>query len=72
MSEKERIALLEEIMDLEEGTLKLNDELSSFAEWDSLSALSFIAEMDDRFGKKVTGEQIKKFVTVADAIAVME
>lgn len=72
MSELERIALLEEIMDLDEGTLRVDDELANYEEWDSLTALTFISEMDERFGKKITGNQIKSFVTVADAIAVME
>ncbi len=72
MSELERIALLEEIMDLDEGSLRVTDNLADFDEWDSLTALTFISEMDERFGKKLTGEQIKAFVTVSDAIAVME
>lgn len=72
MSEKERIELLEEIMDLEPGTLHVNDTLSDYDEWDSLTALTFISEMDERFGKKVTGDQIKALVSVADAIAIME
>lgn len=72
MSTQERIELLEEIMDMEPGTLKTEDELVNFEEWDSLTALTFISEMDERFGKKVTGDQIKAFVTVADAIAIME
>ena len=58
-------------MDLEAGTLHVDDVLADFEEWDSLSALSFISEMDERFGKKVTGGQVKSFVTVADAIAIM-
>ena len=72
MSEQKRIELLEEIMDLEPGVLHLDDELNQYEEWDSLTALTFISEMDERFGRKLTGEQIKAFVTVADAIAVME
>ncbi len=72
MTEKERIELLEEIMDLDEGTLRVDDTLSDFEEWDSLTALTFISEMDSRFGKKFTGEEVKKFVSVRDAIAVME
>lgn len=72
MSEIERISLLEEIMDLDEGTLRVDDELANYEEWDSLTALTFISEMDERFGKKITGNQIKSFITVADAIAVME
>ncbi len=72
MNEQERIELLEEIMDLDAGTLHVEDTLADYEEWDSLTALTFISEMDERFGKKVTGEQIKAFVTVADAIAIME
>ena len=72
MNEKEKIELLEEIMDLEAETLKLDDNLAEYEEWDSLTALTCISEMDSRFSKKVTGEQIKSFVTVADAIAFME
>lgn len=72
MSEKERIELLEEIMDLDPGTLNPEDNLKDYEEWDSLTILTFISELDERFGRKMTGEQIKAFVTVADAIAVME
>lgn len=71
MSEKEKIELLEEIMDIELGTLHINDTLADYEEWDSLTALTFISEMDERFGKKVTGKEIKAFVTVADALEVM-
>ncbi len=72
MSEKEKIELLEEIMDLDLGTLHIDDTLKDYDEWDSLTVLTFISEIDSRFGKKISGEEIKKFVTVADAIAVME
>ena len=72
MNEKEKIELLEEIMDLEADTLKLDDALAEYEEWDSLTALTFISEMDSRFSKKITGEQIKAFATVADAIDFME
>ena len=72
MSTQERIELLEEIMDLDAGTLKLEDVLADYEEWDSLTALTLISEMDERFGKKITGEEIKAFKTVAEVIAIME
>lgn len=71
MSEKERIELLEDIMDLEPGTLHADDYLKNFEEWDSLTALTLISEMDERFGITLTGEQIKDFKTVSDVIAAM-
>lgn len=72
METKEKIELLEEIMDLDSGTLKINDILTNYEEWDSLTILTFISEVGEKFKKKISGEQIRAFVTVADAIAVME
>ncbi len=72
MSEQEKIALLEEIMDLDEGTLSLDSVLEDIDEWDSVAILSFIAAMDEHFEKTIKGSEIKAFVTVQDAIAVME
>ncbi len=46
--------------------------LSDLIEWDSIASLSFIAMIDEEFDKIIKAEQIKKFRTVADAVAVME
>ena len=43
MSTSEKIALIESCMDIEEGTLSLNDKLADYEEWDSLTALSVFA-----------------------------
>jgi acyl carrier protein len=72
MSEQEKIEMLEDIMDLDPGTLKIDDVLADYEEWDSLTALTYISEMDSKFGKKVSGQEVKSFVTVADAIALMK
>lgn len=72
MTVQERIVLLEEIMDVEQGTLHLEDTLADFEEWDSLTALAYITTLDERFKKSIKGEEIRAFVTVADAIAPME
>lgn len=67
----EKIKLMEEIMELEEGTLNEGSVLSEYDEWDSLSIISYIALMDTRFNKSVSMEEIKRFVTVKDAIDIM-
>lgn len=72
MTEKEKIAMLEDMMELDEGTLMPQTELTDLVEWDSIAFISFIALVDDEFGKIVKGSQIKEFKTVADALAVME
>ena len=72
MTEKEKIAMLEEMMELDEGTLTPQTELVDLVEWDSIAVISFIALVDDGFNKIIKGSQIKEFKTVADALAVME
>jgi len=72
MTEQEKIHILEETMELDNGTLNLNDFLENYQEWDSITILAFIALMDERFHKRITGKEIKELKTVADAIAMME
>ena len=64
--------ILEELMELDEGTLKSETLLSNIEEWDSVAFLSFIAMMDDEFGKMVKGSLVREQKTVADLMALME
>lgn len=66
MSTEEKIALLEEIMDLDEGTLSLEDQLEDYEEWDSLSKLSLFAEAKKIFGKVLAVDEVRNFKTVQD------
>lgn len=66
MTMEEKIAMLEELMDLDEGTLEASSVLEEFEEWDSLSKLSLMAEAKKRFGKKLTTGELKAFQTVQD------
>lgn len=72
MTDQEKINLLEETMELDAGTLHMDDILDDYPEWDSITALSFIALMDEKFHKTISGKEIKEFKTVADVIKVME
>ena len=72
MTNEEKIAMLEEVLELDGGTLKPETELSSLGEYDSMAKLSLIVMMDDEFGKKLTGEQIFQFKTVQDILDFME
>lgn len=72
MSQEEKLAKLEEIMELDEGVLKVSDILADYDEWDSIAVLSYIALMDSEFHKVVKGVDVKNFITVQDAIDMME
>lgn len=72
MTKEEKIALLEDMLELENGALTAETELSSIDEYDSMAKLSLIVLMDDEFSKKLTGEQISAFKTVQDILDFME
>lgn len=72
MTQEEKLALLEEMLELDNGSLKPEMELSSIDEYDSMAKLSLIVLMDDECNKKLTGEQIREFKTVADILNFME
>lgn len=71
MDEKEKLALLEETFEVDEGTLTPETNLDDVDEYDSMSKLSLIVMVEDNFGKKLTGAEIKAFKTVQDILDVM-
>lgn len=72
MSNEKKMEMLAEILDLEVEELTPETKLSTLAEWDSIAILSFIAMIDEEFGKGIKGAEIKQFETIQDAMNVME
>lgn len=72
MKQEEKIALLEDMLELDGGTLKPETVLADIDEYDSMAKLSLIVMMDDEFGKKLTGEQIREFKTVQNILDFMD
>ena len=72
MTEQEKLALLEETIEAEEGSLKPEMALEEIEEYDSLAKLSIIVMMEDNFGKKLAANDVRAFKTVADILKCME
>ena len=72
MTQVEKITLLAEVLDCEAENLAPDTILADIEEWDSVAILSFIAMMDEEFDKSIKGSEIRQFVTVSDALKVME
>lgn len=68
MDLQEKMELLEEIMDMEEGTLAQDAQLDEVEEWDSLSKLGLMAEIKRRMNKRISTEEILEFKTVQDIL----
>jgi len=71
MTEREKLALLEDMLELDEGDLSVDKALDDIDEYDSMAQLSLIVLMEDEFGVKLTGDVIKGFETVGDIVALM-
>jgi len=71
MTEREKLALLEDMLELDEGDLTVDKALEDVDEYDSMAKLSLIVLMEDEFGIKLTGDMIKGFEKVGDIVALM-
>ncbi len=67
--EKEFIAKLKEILEIEDRELNLSDEFRTYEEWNSLAYLSVIALFDEEYDIQMEEDQFKKLRTVGDLIA---
>ncbi len=72
MPQEEKIALLEDMLELDANTLTPETKLADVGEYDSMAKLSLIVLMDEECGKKLTGEQIRTFKTVQDVLDFMD
>ena len=72
METEKKLGLLEDLLELAEGSLTPETELSSIDQYDSMAKLSLIVLFDEECGKKLTGEKIRSFKTVGDILAEMD
>lgn len=72
MTEKEKLELLEDTLEIDEGNLTPEMDLKDIDEFNSMAILALIVMLEDEFGKIVTGKEIKSYTTVADILNIME
>ena len=72
MNLQEKLALIEEVLDVETGSLTPETLLAEVDEWDSIAAWSLIVMLDEKFEKTVSGVQIKALASVNDILDYMD
>jgi acyl carrier protein len=65
MDQQELIALVEEILETDAGTVAIDDDLDNLG-WDSLANISFIAEVDERTGRTIGSAMLADCSTVGE------
>lgn len=69
---EEKLALLEETIETEEGVLKPEMKLVDVEEFNSLTSLAIVVMLEDNFGKKVNSAMMKQLKTVQDILDLMQ
>jgi acyl carrier protein len=63
---------MEDILEMDEETLNLNDELEILSNWDSLAMLAFIAMIDEHYEVSLATDDMTSCVTVDDLANLVE
>lgn len=66
MTLQEKLEVLEDVLELDEGTLNVEDSLEDIEEWDSMSKLYLVTYVKKEMQKRLTVDEIKNFETVQD------
>ncbi|WP_159950358.1 acyl carrier protein [Polaribacter septentrionalilitoris] len=71
--EKKFIENFKNILDEEPNfKLEVSSKFRDLDEWDSLTALSLIAMLDEEYNVTVTGDQVKDMETIEDVIKLIK
>lgn len=68
MTVQDKLAMLEDLLEVDEGTLKPETLLTDVEEYDSMSMLSLIVMMQDEFKVNLKSADVKAFQTVGDIL----
>ena len=71
MTQAEFLKLMDDMMELPEGTLQASDELAGIEQWDSLATVGFIALADRHLGVTVDPGDVAKAERVSDLLALL-
>ena len=63
-----KLKKLEQLFEMQEGTLRPDTLLKDLEEWDSITRLSFVVMMEDDYGKKDTRTEVMNYKTVSDIL----
>ena len=72
MTLEEKLSLLDETFEADEGTVKADMSLSDIDEYDSMTKLLLIVMMDEQFGVKLTSQMVRNLKTVQDILDLMK
>lgn len=71
MDNEKIILLLEDVLQVNPGTITIDTNLKNLEEWDSLAAVLFMTFAEEQFQKMIDPIQLKNCVKVSDLISLL-
>ena len=71
MGEHDFLCLLEELFELDQGTISADTQIQEIPGWDSLALLLLVSTADQEFGVTLTADAIFGCATVNDLIGLL-
>jgi acyl carrier protein len=68
MTNQDLIQLLADALEIEASSIDTKKAIAKYAEWDSLAWLTIISLLDERYGIRLAGTELRGLVTVNDLI----
>ena len=72
MNRQEFLSAVEELIEMDPGSLKGDEVLDSLEGWDSLAVITFIALVDESLGMILEGDKLADTTTMAELMAMVE
>lgn len=71
MTTEQKLALLEELFELEANTLDPEQAFRELDTWDSFKGVELLAFVDEHSGKPLSADKLKAMVTIRDILDYM-
>ena len=71
MDRNKLLLCIDELLELDPGTLKGDESLENLEAWDSLAVIGLIALIDEKFNKAVSLSAISEAKSVNDLVALL-
>lgn len=71
MTKKDFLVLIENIIEMDPNTLSGNELISDLERWDSLTVVSFIAMVDEKFSVTLSPQKISAAKSIQDLVVLL-
>lgn len=72
ITEKQAFEMIAEVFEENESSITVDRAIDTIDGWDSIGILTFMAELDSRFGVTVSTDEFEKLSTINDVLELLK